>query len=82
MLYTKTKGIKPRFAAYLPPTRLVVRANTVDYSATANTLAITVPGDNVLKRVCIILLRQAEPLVPQLYQSLDEKKHIETTKKA
>lgn len=54
-----------------------LHTNNLEYSVIANILVITVPGDNALKRVSIILLRQAERLVLQIYQSLEERRHIE-----
>ena len=81
VLYTKTKGTETQLRGTCRQISLKVHTNNLKYSAIANTLVITVPGDNALKRVSIILLRLAKRLVLQIYQSLEERRHNEMNRK-
>ena len=64
-----------------PKTQLKFHADNLHDSAIVNTLVIIVLGDNALKSVSIILLRQAKYLVLQLFLSLEERRHVETKRK-
>lgn len=77
----KQKVIKHQPEAFCHQTWLKVHTDNFDYSAIVNTLVTTVPGDNALKRVSIILLQQAKRLVVRFYQSPQERRHIETIRK-